>query len=68
MGFGLVIGFIELNCGANANSHTLQFTTACTKFSQSAYIHQLSLGNGFQRRSFLCYFIPVLTGQQLSHN
>jgi hypothetical protein len=43
MGFGLVIGFTELlqnvttnNYSANANSHTLQFTTARTKISQSA--------------------------------
>jgi hypothetical protein len=38
----MVIGFIEFlhdvttnNYRANANSHTLQFTTACTKSSQS---------------------------------
>jgi hypothetical protein len=43
MGFGLVIGFIAnlqivttSNYSAIANSHTLQFTTACTKSSQSA--------------------------------
>jgi hypothetical protein len=43
MGFGLVIGFIELlqivstgNYSAIANPHTLQFTTARTKSSQSA--------------------------------
>jgi hypothetical protein len=40
MGFGLVIGFIEhvqnvtaSNYTGNANSYTLQFTTARTKFS-----------------------------------
>jgi hypothetical protein len=43
MGFGLVVGFIEIlqivtasNYSAIANSHTLQFTIACTKPSQSA--------------------------------
>jgi hypothetical protein len=43
MGFGLVIGFTELlqnvttsKYSAVANSHTLQFTTARTKYSQSA--------------------------------
>jgi hypothetical protein len=43
MGFRLVIGFIEHlqivttnNCSTIANSHTLQFTAACTKSSQSA--------------------------------
>jgi hypothetical protein len=43
MGFGLVIGFIEhlqivstSNSSTIGNSHTLQFTTACTKSSQSA--------------------------------
>jgi hypothetical protein len=43
MGFGLVIGFIEhllsvttSNCNTIANSHALQFTTACTKSFQSA--------------------------------
>jgi hypothetical protein len=42
-GFGLVIGFIEhlqivttSNYSSTANSHSLQFTTARTKFSQSA--------------------------------
>jgi hypothetical protein len=42
-GFGLVIGFIEnlqiittSNYSANANSHTLQFTAARMKSSQSA--------------------------------
>jgi hypothetical protein len=41
-GNGLVSGFIEhlqivtSNCSAIANSHTLQFTTACTKSSHSA--------------------------------
>jgi hypothetical protein len=42
-GFGLVIGFTEhlqivtaINYSAIANSHTLQFTTARTKTSQSA--------------------------------
>jgi hypothetical protein len=41
MGFGLVIGFTELlqnvttnNYSVDANSHTLQFTKACTKSSQ----------------------------------
>jgi hypothetical protein len=43
MGFGLVIGFIDnlriittSNYSAITNSHTLQFTTARTKSSQSA--------------------------------
>jgi hypothetical protein len=43
MGFGLVIGFIAywklittINDSAIADSHSLQFTTACTKPSQSA--------------------------------
>jgi hypothetical protein len=43
MGFGLVIGFtahlqfgITSNYSAITNSHTLQFTTAHTKSSQSA--------------------------------
>jgi hypothetical protein len=45
MGFGSVIGFIEhlytqlltiINCSAITNSHTLQFTIAHTKSSQSA--------------------------------
>jgi hypothetical protein len=41
-GFGTVIGFTELfmittkNYSATANSHTLQFTVAHTKSSQSA--------------------------------
>jgi hypothetical protein len=42
LGFGLLIGFVEhlqiittSNYSAVANSHTLQFTTACTKSSQS---------------------------------
>jgi hypothetical protein len=42
MGVGLVIGFTELlqnvttnKYSANANWHTLQFTTACTRSSQS---------------------------------
>jgi hypothetical protein len=42
-GCGLGIGFIEhlqmvttTNYSVNANSHTLQFTMACTKSSQSA--------------------------------
>jgi hypothetical protein len=67
-GFGLVIGFIEhlqivtiSNYKADANSHTLQFTTACTKSSQ--YLHQLSPGN-----SFLSFHVHVLTGWWLSHN
>jgi hypothetical protein len=43
MGFELVIAFIELlqnvttnNYSANADAHTLQFTAACMKSSQSA--------------------------------
>jgi hypothetical protein len=43
-GFGLVIGFIEQlqivnisNYSAIANSHTLQFTTAHTEFSQFVF-------------------------------
>jgi hypothetical protein len=43
MEFGLVIGFIDhlrvvttSKCSSIANSHTLQFTTARTKASQSA--------------------------------
>jgi hypothetical protein len=43
VGFGLVIGFIEhlqivttSNCSPNSGSHTVQFTTVCTKSSQSA--------------------------------
>jgi hypothetical protein len=40
MGFGLVIGFIEhvhtQLVTANTDSHTLQFTTACTKSSKPA--------------------------------
>jgi hypothetical protein len=42
-GFVLVMGFIGLlqtvnaiNYSAIANTHTLQFTTACTKYSHSA--------------------------------
>jgi hypothetical protein len=45
MGFGLIIGCIEhlqivtiTNHSAIANSHTLQFTTARTKLSQSATV------------------------------
>jgi hypothetical protein len=47
MEFGLVIRFIEYfqivttsNYGAIANSHTLEFTTAHTKSSQSVTIEQ----------------------------
>jgi hypothetical protein len=43
VGFGLVVGFIEHlqiittnNYSAVTNSHTIQFTMACTKSSQSA--------------------------------
>jgi hypothetical protein len=43
MGFGLVIGFVELtqnvttsNHSAIANLLVLQFTTACIKYSKSA--------------------------------
>jgi hypothetical protein len=43
MGFGFVIGFTEhlklttaSNYSATSNSHTMQFTTSCTKSSQSA--------------------------------
>jgi hypothetical protein len=54
-GFGLVIGFIEhlLNVNTNnsssiANSRTMHFTTASTKFFFSLlYLHRLSPGNGF---------------------
>jgi hypothetical protein len=42
-GFGLVIGFVDhlqivtkSNCNTIVNSHTLKFTTAPTKTSQSA--------------------------------
>jgi hypothetical protein len=54
MGYGLVIGFIEhlqivttSTYSIIANSHILQFTTACTKSSQSALLclHWLSPGN-----------------------
>jgi hypothetical protein len=77
MGFGLVIGFIELlqnvttrtnNYSANANSHTLQFTIACTKSSQSAVSSLVSPGDGFQCHSFLGFCVHILTGYQLSHN
>jgi hypothetical protein len=46
MGFGLVIGFIELlknvttiNSSALTHSHSLQFTIARTKSSQPACFH-----------------------------
>jgi hypothetical protein len=55
--FGLAIGFIEhlqivatSNCSANANSHSLQFTTARTNSSHSAMSSAVVSGNGFQRR------------------
>jgi hypothetical protein len=69
MGFGLVIEFIDhlqvittSNYSAITNSHSLQFTTACTKSSQSAGSSPLTPGNGFQSRSFLSFCVHVLTG------
>jgi hypothetical protein len=32
------------------------------------YLHRLSPGNGFQRRSFIGFRVHVLTGRRLSHN
>jgi hypothetical protein len=36
--------------------------------SSLIYLHQLSPGNGFQRRSFLSFRVLLLTGRRLSHN
>jgi hypothetical protein len=59
MGFGLIIRFIDhlqivtaSNYNDIANAHILQFTTALTKFSQSAVVHQSLSGNGYQQRMF----------------
>jgi hypothetical protein len=66
MGFGLAIGFIGLlqivttiYYSAITNSHTLQFTTACTKSSHSTVSYRLS-GNGFQHCSFLTFCVQRL--------
>jgi hypothetical protein len=73
LGFGLLIGFIEhlhivtaSNYSANANSHTLQFTTASMKSSQSAVFTSRCLVA--DPKNVLCFRAHVLTGWQLSNN
>jgi hypothetical protein len=68
MGFGLVIGFIEhlqnvtTSIYSNVtNSHTLQFSTARIKSSQSAVSSLLLPGNDFQHRRSLNFCDHVLT-------
>jgi hypothetical protein len=74
MAFGLIIGFVKLlqyvttnNCSGNCNSHTLQFSTSCTKSSQSAVSSPVVTGNGFQCHNFLSFRVHVITGWRLPH-
>jgi hypothetical protein len=75
MGFGLVIRFTEhlqivltSNYSGIANSHTLRSLQQALCLLSLVYLHRLSPGNGFQRRSFLSFRVHVLTGRQMSHN
>jgi hypothetical protein len=76
MGFGLVIGFIELlhnvttsNSSAITNSHTLQFTTACTKSFQSTVFtsHRLVTASNATDSS-ASVFTPLLASDSLTTN
>jgi hypothetical protein len=69
MGYGLVMGFIELVQNVTtsiysviAKSHTLQHALNLLSL---LYLSRLSPGNGFIRHS---YCVHVLTGRQLSYN
>jgi hypothetical protein len=71
-GLGLVIGFIaylytqllttsDYSAIANSLQHARRLLSLL-------YLHRLSPGNGFQRRSFLSFHVHVLTGRRPSHN
>jgi hypothetical protein len=73
-GFGLIIGFIEhlqirtgSKCSAIRNSHTLQFTTACTKSSQTAVSSLISSAFVLTfTTNFLLFWLPSQYSTQLS--
>jgi hypothetical protein len=57
------------NYSAIANSHTLQFTTARTKSSQSLCLHRLSPGNGFNAvASSASVLTPLQAGDYITTN
>jgi hypothetical protein len=75
-GFRLVIGFFKhlrivttSNCIGLSLIHTLYNSLQqALSLLSLLYLHRLSPGSGFQRRSFLSYRVRTLTGRRLSHN
>jgi hypothetical protein len=76
MVFGLVIEFIDLlqnvsksNYSAIANSHNLQFITACTKSFSMSSLHWSLSGNGFKAVDYsTSIFTSLLAGECLTTN
>jgi hypothetical protein len=74
LGLDCVIGYTEFLQIINTNIdlsliHTLYNLLQHTlSFLSMLYLHRLSPGNGFQRRSFLSFRVHIHTGRRLSHN
>jgi hypothetical protein len=64
----LVIGFIEHLQNVTTNNYTAIANSHSLPFISLLYLHRLSPGNGFQRRSFLSFHGHILTSRRLSYN